>query len=141
MVLTRTQRTASNAAVASTVAALTTLVPVAAHQLGLCRHLPDPPLALFDSDRITQSKAAHPLGVPDGLLGLASYSVTLALLMAARRTRTVHPLLKIKLALDASAATGNAVRQVVEFHRLCSWCTATALATVAVVHYGRKSIE
>ena len=141
MVLTRSQRTAGNVALVSTAAALATLAPVAALQLGLCSHLPDPPLTVFDSDAITSSRAAHPFGVPDGLLGLFSYSITLALLLAARRSRAVHPLLKIKLVIDASAAAGNSVRQVVKFRRVCSWCTATALATAAIVHYGRKSLE
>jgi hypothetical protein len=50
-------------------AALVTLLPAAAHQLGCLTHLPDPPGEFFASDRITESKAAHPLGIPDGLLG------------------------------------------------------------------------
>jgi hypothetical protein len=65
--------------IAATSAAMITLLPVAAHQLGLLEHLPDPPFWIFDSDRITDSKSAHPLGVPDSALGLGSYGVTLAL--------------------------------------------------------------
>jgi uncharacterized membrane protein len=121
--------------------ALATLGPVAAHQLGLCRHLPDPPLRMFDSDMITGSRMAHPFGIPDGLLGLASYATTVGLLLAARRFRAVHPVLKLKLAADASAAAGNSVRQVVKFGRVCSWCAGTALATAAMVHYGRRSLD
>jgi hypothetical protein len=34
------------------------LAPVIAHQMGVIAHLPDPPGALFDSDRITTSKAS-----------------------------------------------------------------------------------
>ena len=141
MALTLKQRQANNAALAATGIALLTLLPVAAHQLGGLEHLPDPPGPLFDSDTITESKIAHPLGVPDGLLGLASYAATLTLLLVSRRTRLVHPLLKAKLAIDASAATANSVRQVVTFRRLCSWCTGTALATAAIVHFGRKSLR
>lgn len=61
-------------------AALLTLVPIAAHQLGFLDHLPDPPGNIFDSDKITQSSAAHPMGIPDSLPGLASYGVTLTLI-------------------------------------------------------------
>jgi uncharacterized membrane protein len=129
-------------ALAGCTAALLTLVPVAAHQLGALDHLPDPPSPIFDSDAITESKTAHPLGIPDSLLGLGSYGVTLALLLAARRRAPLaSTLLGLKLTADASAATGNAVRQVVKFRRLCSWCTGTALATGVMVYYGRKFLK
>jgi uncharacterized membrane protein len=135
------QRSAINAATVACAVAMLTLLPVAAHQLGLLDHLPDPPSDLFDSDGITESKAAHPLGVPDSLLGLGSYAATLALLLAARRIRIARPLLRAKLAADSSAAAFNVVRQVVQFRRVCSWCTGTAIATAAVVHYGRKALR
>lgn len=131
----------NRAAAVSCAVALLTLVPVAMHQLGVVRHLPDPPGALFDSDAITESKAAHPMGIPDGLLGLASYGATLALLLAGRRNRTARGLLGLKLKADASVAAANVVRQVVSFHRICSWCTATAVATGAVVYFGEKSLR
>ncbi len=67
----------SNAAIAATAGAMFSLLPVAAHQIGMIKHLPDPPGSIFDSDRITTSRMAHPFGVPDALLGLASYAVTL----------------------------------------------------------------
>jgi uncharacterized membrane protein len=122
--------------------ALASLLPVAAHQLGMLEHLPDPPGRLFDSDGITESPAAHPLGIPDSVLGIASYSATLALLYAARRRAPLpSALLKWKLGLDASAASANSVRQVVKFRRVCSWCTATAIATAAMVHFGRKALR
>ena len=141
MALTPDQRHDNNLALAATGVALLTLLPVAAHQLGFLDHLPDPPSEVFASDLITESKAAHPLGIPDSLLGLASYATTFALLLAARRVRLARPLLRAKLAADASAAAANSVRQVVTFRKLCSWCTGTALATAAIVHYGRKSLR
>ena len=141
MVLDPEQRQANNLALVATGVALLTLVPVAAHQLGFLEHLPDPPAAIFASDAITESKTAHPLGIPDSLLGLASYTATLALLVAARHCRLAQPLLRAKLAADASVAAANSVRQVAKFQRLCSWCTGTALATAAIVHFGRRSVR
>jgi len=135
------QRIPLNAATVACAVAVLTLVPVAAHQLGLLDHLPDPPSGLFDSDRITESKTAHPLGIPDSVLGLGSYAATLALLLASRRLRIARPLLHAKLAADSSAAAFNVVRQVVKFRRLCSWCTGTAIATAAMVYYGRKALR
>ena len=70
---------------AATCAAVATLIPVVAHQVGAIDHLPDPPGSVFASDRITRSKSAYPLGIPDGILGLTSYGATLGLVALARR--------------------------------------------------------
>jgi hypothetical protein len=125
---------------AATCAAVATLIPVAAHQIGAIDHLPDPPGSVFDSDRITESKAAHPLGIPDGILGLGSYSVTLGLVVLAGGNPKWRKLLALKLLGDGSLASFNVVRQVVSFHRLCSWCTATAVCTAAMLIAGRDII-
>jgi uncharacterized membrane protein len=122
-------------------AALATLVPVALYQTGVLPRLPDPPSSVFDSERITTSKAAHPLGIPDGILGLASFGTTLALTLLSRRNRVAKNLLGAKLTLDASAAVFNASRQVVSFGKLCSWCTGTALAAGVMSYAGRKTIR
>lgn len=126
---------------ASTSAALLTLIPVAAHQLGYLRHLPDPPSTIFASDRITESAVAHPLGIPDSLLGLGSYGLTLTLILLARSKSKARRLLALKLIGDASIAGFNVVRQIAKFGKLCSWCTGTALCTAAMVAEGRKLIS
>jgi uncharacterized membrane protein len=128
-------------AIASCSVAILSLLPVAAHQLGGLKHLPDPAGDIFDSDKITESKAAHPLGVPDSLPGIASYTVTLALLLTARRSKVARALLGLKLSADASAAGFNVVRQVVTFRKICSWCTATAAATGPMVYFGKKMLK
>lgn len=132
--------TSDTALMAATSAALLTLLPVAAHQLGCLDHLPDPPAKIFASDRITESKAAHPFGIPDGLLGLASYGATLSLIILARRHPQARRLLRIKLMADGSLAAFNATRQLVSFGKLCSWCTGTALCTAAMLVAGRELI-
>lgn len=126
--------------VAANTVALATLVPVVLHQLGVVRHLPDPPATLFDSDRITESKMAHPLGVPDGLLGVASYGTTLLLALMAGRSKCARKMLGTKLLLDGGVAAFNATRQVVRFGKLCSWCMGTVVATGAMVYAGRSII-
>jgi len=124
----------------ATTAAIATLLPVVAYQLGALASLPDPPGAIFASNRITGSKAAHPLGIPDGVLGLGSYGATLALALLARSRPDARPLLALKLVGDGSLAGLNMVRQVVSFGKLCSWCTGTAFCTAAMVFAGRKAI-
>lgn len=132
---------ASGLLLAATSSALLTLLPVAAHQLGLLKHLPDPPGAIFASDTITESKTAHPLGVPDSLLGLGSYSLTLCLAILGRSQPKARPLLAAKLVADGSLATFNVVRQIVSFRKICSWCTGTAVCTAVMVYAGRTLIR
>lgn len=118
--------------------AIATLIPVALYQCHAIEHLPDPPGLIFDSDRITSSKSAHPFGVPDSLLGMASFGVTAGLILAARRSEMGRTLLQKKLLLDGGVAAINVVRQVVTFRKLCSWCTGAAFATAAMVVAGRR---
>jgi hypothetical protein len=122
-------------------AALCTLLPVAAHQFGCLDHLPDPPGRAFASDKITESRLAYPLGIPDSLLGLGSYTVTLALALNASRFPGVQKALALKLLADGSLASFNFLRQVVYFRRLCSWCTATALCTALMLVAERAAIR
>ena len=118
--------------------ALATLAPVALVQLHIMKDLPDPPGRWFNSKRVVTSKGSYRLGIPDGLLGLASYSVTMALLLAATPERPlVRRLLRGKLALDATMALRNVRKQVTEHKRLCSWCIGTAVATAGLVFFGR----
>ena len=120
--------------------ALATLLPVALYQSELIDHLPDPPGDVFDSDKITSSKMAHPLGMPDSYAGLASYGATLALVLLSGKSRSAERLLGAKLLGDAGLAGFNVVRQVGSFGKLCGWCTGTALATALVVYGGRKPL-
>jgi uncharacterized membrane protein len=121
-------------------AALATLIPVTLFQTGVLSSLPDPPGNVFASEQITSSKEAHPLGIPDGILGLGSYAATFTLILLARRSPAARKLLGAKLMLDGSMAAFNVVRQVVSFGKVCSWCTCTAVATAALVWSGREVI-
>lgn len=124
----------------ATCASMATLIPVVAHQIGAIEHLPDPPGSIFASDRITESKSAYPLGIPDSILGLTSYGVTLGLVALAAGNLKTRKYLAIKLLGDGSIAAFNVVRQVVSFGKLCSWCTATAVCTGAMLIAGREVI-
>lgn len=127
--------------VAANVAAIGSLVPVALYQLGVISHLPDPPAKVFDSDRITSSPIAHPLGIPDGMLGIASYGTTLLMAICLCRSKRVSRMLGAKLLLDGGLATFNASRQMTRFGKLCSWCMGAVAATAVMVYAGRLSIS
>jgi uncharacterized membrane protein len=137
----QTSESARSTAIMAASAAIATLVPVALYQCHAIRKLPDPPGAWFDSEKITSSKDAHPMGVPDSLPGLASYSVTLALAIASRQSPVARRIFAAKLVADGAMASYNVVRQVVSFRRLCSWCTGTALATAVLVPAGLKYVR
>jgi len=125
-------------AVACCCTALATLAPVALVQLHIIKDLPDPPGRWFDSKGVVRSKGSYRLGIPDGLLGLASYGVTMALLLSATPERPLmRRLLHGKLALDASMALRNVRKQVTEHKRICAWCLGTAVATAGMVFFGR----
>ncbi len=125
-------------AVACCCAAMATLTPVALVQLHIIKDLPDPPGRWFNSKQVVTSKGAYRLGIPDGLLGLASYGVTLALLLAATPERPLmRRLLRGKLAFDATMAIRNVRKQVTAYKHICSWCIGTAAATAGLVLFGR----
>ena len=127
--------------IASCCTALATLTPVALYQIGILNRLPDPPFRVFNSEKITTSKAAHPFGIPDSLLGLSSFGTTLALVLVARRHPAAKKLLGAKLTVDVSTAAFNAARQILSFGALCSWCTGTALAAGGMAYSGRRTIQ
>lgn len=121
--------------------AIAALVPVALFQCGALDHLPDPPAFFFASDQITSSSEAYPFGIPDGVLGLASYGTTLALAWSAPRSPFARKMLKWKLLLDGGLAAVSTAKQFIEFKRLCSWCVVTAAATGVMVAAGDKYLD
>jgi hypothetical protein len=115
-----------------TFGAMGSLGMVAAYQLGLLRHLPDPPVGPFASDRVDASGEAYQyLKTPDAALGLANYGATLALvgMGGARRTseRPWIPLaMAAKVALDAAYGLYLTIEQGTKHKRFCSWCLTAA---------------
>ncbi len=137
--LAKTCSVHKGAAVACCCAAMAALTPVALVQLHIIKDLPDLPGRMFNSKRVVTSKGSYRLGIPDGILGLASYGVTLALLLSATPERPLmRRLLRGKLALDATMAIRNVRKQATEHKYLCSWCIGVAVATAGVVFFGRK---
>lgn len=132
--LDRRRRVAGLSLVASA-----TMGVVAAYQTGLLRRLPEPPLRLFDAERVDASGEAYEyLKTPDAALGLASYAVTLALAAAGDRRRAIErpwlPVaMAIKVAADAVGGFYLTAEQASKHRRFCSWCLAATGATLAMV--------
>lgn len=129
-------------AIACCCVAMGSLVPVFLLQFRVIDDLPEFPARLFNSKKIVMSKTAFPLGIPDSLLGLSSYGVTLILLFTAKPGRPWLQLaLRGKLLLDGTLAARKTRKQITRFGRVCSWCMGTAAATAGVVYFARKARE
>lgn len=112
---------------------------VSLYQTGLLRHLPDPPLPGFDSDRVDASGEAYEtLKTPDGTLGIASYGVTLALVGMGGADRAgsqswVPLLASAKLAYDGAGAAWLTAEQITKHRALCFYCLLASAATWAAL--------
>ena len=120
-------------------AAVGAMSVVSAYQTGLVRHLPEPPLRLFDADRVDASPEAYQfLRTPDATLGIVSYGLTAALAAAGPASRSTDaPWIVLAMAAKVLAdALGGAVltaEQATVHRRFCSWCLLASAASVAMV--------
>ena len=107
-------------------------------QTGLVKHLPDPPLPGFHSDKVNLSKDAFPLGIPDGTLGVLSYALNLPLagLGGADRARE-RPWLALlagaKAAADAAVAGWYFYQQPAREKAWCIFCLTAQVASLGIL--------
>lgn len=112
---------------------------VAAYQMGLVEHLPEPPLGILDADAVDASGEAYQyLKTPDAALGLVSYAATLVLAgMGSARRANERPWIPVALAakvgLDAASGLYLTVEQASKHRRFCSWCLLAAGLSMAMV--------
>ena len=112
---------------------------VAAYQMGVLKHLPEPPLPMLDADKVDASGEAYQyLKTPDAAIGLASYATTLVLAgMGSGRRAEERPWIPLALAakvgLDTVSALYLTVEQGSKHRRFCSWCLVAAGLSAAMV--------
>lgn len=115
------------------------MAPIALYQMGIIRHLPEPPLPGLDADKVDAAGEAYAiLGTPDAVLGIVSYGATMALAAVGGEGRAVDkpwlPLaLAAKVAVDALNAGRLSVDQWAKHRAFCSWCLLGAVASLASV--------
>lgn len=121
-----------------TLGASASMAVVSLYQLGLVKHLPEPPIPGLDADRVDASEEAYELlDTPDGVLGLGSYAATLALasMGGARRWRG-RPWLPLALTAKATVDAVQAARltrdQWTRHGAFYSWCLGAAAGTFMV---------
>lgn len=73
------------------------------YQLGVIKHLPEPPLPGLDAEKVNGSAQAYSLlSTPDAVLGLGSYAATLGLAAMSGKNRADHrPWIPLALAAKA----------------------------------------
>ena len=108
---------------------------VALYQVGILKAMPRLPTRVFDSEKIHGSAEAYSIaGIPDGLLGSASYAATacLAGMGPEDRSRT-HPWMPLstvlKTAVDATAAATFMCIGWKKYRKLSIFSLAIAAAT------------
>jgi uncharacterized membrane protein len=106
-------------------------------QTGMIKHLPDPPVGNFDSDRVNSSDTAYRFGLPDGPVSLASLAlnIPIAAFGGAERVRK-HPWLSIfaagKAVAEAVAASWYFYQMPAKEKAWCGYCVSGALANIAI---------
>ena len=109
---------------------------VSLYQVGIVKHLPDPPLDVFDSDKVDASDYAFKRFLTaDGFLMLMSYSTTawLAGTGGARRSEErpyLSLLMGAKLLLDLVSAAELAREEWNTNKKLCPYCQTATLASI-----------
>ncbi|WP_266367074.1 vitamin K epoxide reductase family protein [Tellurirhabdus rosea] len=112
---------------------------VGLYQTGIIKHLPDPPISLFNSDKVDASDYGYKrLDTPDALMMLVNYGITAWLAGAGGINRAEEqPLLPIataaKAVVDSATALKLGVEEWEENKALCFYCQVATVASLATV--------
>lgn len=112
---------------------------ISLYQMGVIRHLPEPPLPRLDADKVDASAEAYSyLSTPDAVLGFASYAGTMVLASMgspdrARSRPWISLAMGAKVFADALQAGKLTVDQWTKHRAFCSWCLLAAGFTFAAV--------
>lgn len=106
-------------------------------QSGLVKHLPDPPIKGFDSDRVNSSDTAYKLGAPDGTLSLAALAMNVPLASFGGEKRVqkmpwVPLVAAAKAGIEAIAAGWYFYQMPTKEKAWCPYCITSAFANVSI---------
>ena len=116
---------------------MASMAAVALLQTGIVKHLPDPPLESFDSDKVNSSDAAYRFGVPDGTMSLASLAANLPLSAfggadRARKFPWLPLAVAAKAGVEALAAGWYFYQMPAKEKKWCGYCIVGALANFGI---------
>jgi short-subunit dehydrogenase/uncharacterized membrane protein len=110
---------------------------IALYQMGIIKHLPEPPLRMLDADKVDASAEAYEkFNMPDAILGFGSYAATMGLAAMGgpdrvKETPWIPLALAAKVAFDVVNAGKLSVDQWTKHRAFCFWCLIAATATFA----------
>lgn len=113
------------------------MTAVSLFQTGVVKHLPDPPIEGFNSDKVNSSETAYMLGVPDGTLSLASLAANIPLASYGGEDRAekqpIVPLIAAGKAVVEAAVAGWYFYQMPAKEKAwCGYCITGALANFGI---------
>ncbi|HLM59651.1 MAG TPA: vitamin K epoxide reductase family protein [Pyrinomonadaceae bacterium] len=113
------------------------MTAVTLFQIGVIKHLPDPPLESFDSDKVNSSDTAYALGVPDGALSLASLAANIPLAAYGGENRAEQmPLVPIaaaaKATVEAAVAGWYFYQMPTKEKAWCGYCIVGAMTNWSI---------
>ncbi len=113
------------------------MTAVSLFQTGIVRHLPDPPLESFDSDKVNSSDTAYQLGVPDGTLSLASLAANIPIaafggVNRAEKTPLVPLAAAAKATVEAIVAGWYFYQMPTKEKKWCGYCITGAIANFGI---------
>lgn len=113
------------------------MTAVSLFQTGIIKHLPDPPIEGFDSDKVNSSETAYMLGVPDGTLSLASLAANVPLAALGGENRAeeqpLYPIAAAGKAIVEAAVAGWYFYQMPAKEKAwCGYCIVGALANFGI---------
>lgn len=104
-------------------------------QLGFFKKLPDLPGKVFNTVKVNTSKDAVLLGMPDGVISLGGYALTMLLAVAAsrfkKRSRFINLALGAVVLGQAAGAAQYLYKMSFVQKRICVYCVAGAAINFA----------
>ncbi len=119
-------------------AGIASMAAVTLLQTGIVKHLPDPPIDSFDSDKVNSSDTAYALGTPDGTLSLAGLALNIPLAAFGGelrfKDRPLVPLVAAgKAAVEAAAAGWYFYQMPTKEKKWCAYCIAGAAVNIGIL--------
>ena len=116
---------------------MASMAAVSLLQTGVVKHLPDPPLDSFDSDKVNSSETAYQLGTPDGTLSLAGLAMNVPIagfggVDRVQKTPYVPIAASIKSGIEAVAVAWYFYQMPTKEKKWCAYCIAGAFANFGI---------
>ncbi|PZR77136.1 MAG: vitamin K epoxide reductase, partial [Chthoniobacterales bacterium] len=108
---------------------------IALYQIGVIKHLPEPPLPGLDADEVDASTEGYShLQMGDAFIGLGTYAMTMGLAAMGPKDRAqTRPWIPLALAAKTTADAAQAAKltydQFAKHKAACMWCLIAAAAT------------